>query len=121
MGESGKTPTLNQVTCADGGTLRELVKEPWGQLTLRTIKPGCKVGRHKHPNTREWFTMVQGEVIVMLRYKGFSEPTRYHISSEHLSLLNIPPGTWHEVENKSDEEAVLLFWSSEWYENQEKE
>lgn len=53
--------------------------------------PGTKVGQRMHPDTREWFAVVEGEVRVEI--EGH-EP----ITARRGSLINIPRQTFYSVE-----------------------
>lgn len=107
---------LNRIQCKDRGLLRELCKEEWGQITLRTVPPGEKAGGHSHPNTDERWWLLQGQAKVLMGNGGavliqnFTEDT----------ILWVKAGTWHEIHNVGDVDVVFVFWSSKHYEEQEK-
>lgn len=103
---------MNEVLCADGGILRELCKESWGQLTLRTVPPGATAGGHRHPNTAERWWVVSGQARVTLD-GVVVEPSRD-------VTLRVGAGVWHQIENVGGDDVVLVYWSNRWYEDQEK-
>ncbi len=64
-----------------------------GRLTAEYFfaAPGTRVGRRFHPDTREWFAVVEGEVRVEIEGQAPITATRG-------SLINIPRQTFYSVE-----------------------
>ena len=71
----------NEVVVDDGRLMAEYVSAP----------PGAKVSRRFHPDTREWFAVVEGEVRVEIEGQEPFTATRG-------SLVNIPRQTLYTVE-----------------------
>jgi quercetin dioxygenase-like cupin family protein len=71
---------------------RELLVDD-GRLTAEYVSaaPGTKVGRRFHPDTREWFAVVEGEVRVEIEGQAPFTATRG-------SLVNIPRQTIYALE-----------------------
>ena len=71
---------------------REVVVDD-GRLTAEYVAaaPGTKVGRRLHPDTREWFAVVEGEVRVEIEGQAPLVATRG-------SLVNIPRQTIYSLE-----------------------
>jgi len=81
---------------------RELVVDD-GRLTGEYISaaPGSKVSRRLHPDTREWFAVVEGQVRVEIEGQAPFTATRG-------SLVNIPRQTFYSLDTIGD--APSLRW-----------
>jgi quercetin dioxygenase-like cupin family protein len=81
-------------------TWRELLVDD-GRLTAEYFfaAPGAKVGRRFHPDTREWFAVVEGEVRVEIEGQAAFTATRG-------SLVNIPRQTIYSVETVGDKPSL---------------
>jgi quercetin dioxygenase-like cupin family protein len=79
---------------------RELLVDD-GRLTGEYISsaPGTKVGRRLHPDTREWFAVVEGEVRVEIEGQPAFTATRG-------SLVNIPRQTIYALETIGDKPSL---------------
>lgn len=75
---------------------REVIVDD-GRLTGEYVSaaPGTKVGRRFHPDTREWFAVVDGEVRVEIEGQAPFTATRG-------SLVNIPKQTIYSLETTGD-------------------
>src|SRR5690349_20550528 len=74
-------PEWREVVVDDGRLMAEYVSAP----------PGAKVSRRFHPDTREWFAVVEGEIRVEIEGQEPFTATRG-------SLVNIPRQTFYSVE-----------------------
>lgn len=95
------------ISCPDGGVMLEAYKDPaWGQVNVRTIPAGASKPGHRHLRTDEWWWLARGDdVWVTVEGVGtFRLPP--------LSVIEIPAGTGHAVENRGADEAVLAFTRS---------
>ena len=79
---------------------RELLVDD-GRLTGEyfAAPPGTKVGRRLHPDTREWFAVVEGEVKVEIEGQAAFTATRG-------SLVNIPRQTIYSLETIGDKPSL---------------
>ena len=64
--------------------------------------------------------MLEGEALIQFRKivadaPGATEPTvlEYRVSGDKWTVVDIPPGYTHSIENLGEGEMVTLFWSSE--------
>ena len=109
--EFGKQAKLNT---DDRGSLFELIKqEGFGQIFVSTTKPGVVRGNHFHNTKTEKFCVVQGNGIIRFRKLGTDEILEYPVSGDNPSIVDIPPGYTHNIENMGNDEMVTLFWASE--------
>lgn len=90
-----------------------------GQVSVNTAKPGIVKGNHWHDTKNEKFLVVSGKAIIRLRALGSTEVQEYYVSSEQLRVIDIPPGTTHNIENVGKGDLVTVMWASEPY-NPEK-
>jgi quercetin dioxygenase-like cupin family protein len=79
---------------------RELIVDD-GRLTGEYVAaaPGTKVGRRLHPDTREWFAIVEGDVKVEIEGQPAFTATRG-------SLVNIPRQTIYALETVGDKPSL---------------
>ena len=72
-----------------------------GRLTGEYVAaaPGTKVGRRLHPDTREWFAVVEGDVRVEIEGQPAFTATRG-------SLVNIPRQTFYALETSGDKPSL---------------
>ena len=113
---------LNTATCPDGGILRECYKDPdWGQVNLRTMPPRSSKPGHVHRQRNETWVLVRGEdVWVKMEIVGFAT---WAFRLLPWYPLFVAAGIGHSVENRGDDEAVILFYMDQVYdqENPDKE
>lgn len=85
----------------------------YGQLSLNVSKPGIVKGEHWHRTKHEKFIVIQGEGIIRLRKPGDSTPISYRVSGETRTVVDIPPGYAHNIENVGQEDLYTLMWINE--------
>lgn len=96
------------------GRLAEVVKSAHaGQLFVSTTAPGVTRGNHYHDSKFEKFCVVAGRGVVRLRPVDSADVVSYEVSGERFSVVDIPPGYAHSIENVGESEMVVLFWASE--------
>ena len=88
----GSNSRISRPSTKDRSTWRELLVND-GRLTAEyfSAAPGTRVSRRFHPDTREWFAVVEGEVRVEIEGQEPFTATRG-------SLVNIPRQTIYSVE-----------------------
>ena len=98
----------------DRGYLCELFKFPrGGQVFVSTTKPGITRGNHYHHTKTEKFCVVSGSAVIRFRKIGTQEVIKYQVSGNGISIVDIPPGYTHSIENTGNDDMICLFWSSE--------
>lgn len=96
------------------GSLVELLKSPpFGQIFVSRSNPGVVRGHHYHDTKVEKFCVVQGRAAICFRHVLGGRVIRYEVSGEDMTVVDIPPGYTHSIENLGDGEMVTLFWSSQ--------
>jgi UDP-2-acetamido-2,6-beta-L-arabino-hexul-4-ose reductase len=96
------------------GSLAEFIKsEHCGQIFVSRTKPGVTRGNHYHHTKTEKFFVVAGEGLIRMRQIEGGEAIEYRVRGEDFSVVDIPPGYTHSIENRGEGELVTLFWASE--------
>jgi dTDP-4-dehydrorhamnose 3,5-epimerase len=78
-----------------------------------SVRAGSLKGWGKHNVTNDRYSLVSGEVSVVLLDARENSPSHnmfqiVHMSHESVQLLHIPTGVWHLTINRSNTEAYLL-------------
>jgi UDP-2-acetamido-2,6-beta-L-arabino-hexul-4-ose reductase len=96
------------------GRLAELIKsEHFGQIFVSRSHARIIRGNHYHNTKIEKFCVLQGQAVIRFRHIFSNEVISYPISGEDFTVVDIPPGYTHSIENLSDEEMVVLFWANQ--------
>lgn len=96
------------------GWLFELIKsEHFGQIFVSRTLPGITRGNHYHDTKLEKFCVIQGQGIIRFRKINSSEILEYPVNGEKISVVDIPPGYTHSIENNGDTEMICLFWANQ--------
>lgn len=100
----------------DRGSFTEFARtQERGQFSINISKPHITKGNHWHHTKNEKFLVVAGQGVIRFRKAGTDENAviEYHVSSEKLKVVDIPPGYTHNIENLGDTDMVTLMWASE--------
>lgn len=84
-----------------------------GQLSINVSKPGIVKGNHYHHTKTEKFLVVKGKCQIKFRKIGESEVFEYNVDGDHLSVIDIPCGYTHSIENVGEDDSITLMWASE--------
>ena len=96
------------------GSFTEFVKTPdRGQVSINISKPGITKGNHWHHSKNEKFLVVSGRGVIRFRSLDSNEVVEYHVSSEELVVVDIPPGYTHNIENLGDTDMITVMWVNE--------
>jgi UDP-2-acetamido-2,6-beta-L-arabino-hexul-4-ose reductase len=75
--------------------------------------PGITRGNHYHDTKLEKFCVVQGVGVIRFRNVLSSEVLEYQVNGQDISVVDIPPGYTHSIENTGKDEMITLFWANE--------
>lgn len=101
------------------GVLFECFKNTaFGQVFLSTTKKGITRGNHFHHTKAEKFLVIKGEAVVRFRKVGDDNVIEYPVTGERPSVVDIPPGYTHHIENTGTDDLIVLFWANEIFNNQ---
>ena len=96
------------------GSLAEFVKSPHaGQIFLSRTKPGITRGNHYHNTKVEKFMVIEGHALISLKHLVTGEIVEHEVRGEEFSVVDIPPGYTHSIQNIGDSEMIVLFWANE--------
>jgi UDP-2-acetamido-2,6-beta-L-arabino-hexul-4-ose reductase len=96
------------------GTLAELLKSPhFGQMFVSRTRPGITRGNHYHDLKVEKFCVLEGDAVIRFRPVLGDEVTEHRVSGTDFTVVDIPPGMTHSIENVGAGEMIVLFWASE--------
>ena len=84
-----------------------------GQVSLNVSKPHITKGDHWHQTKHEKFIVLQGEGVIRFRKVGDSTVIAYKVSGENLTVVDIPTGYTHSIENTGDTDMLTLIWANE--------
>ena len=84
-----------------------------GQVSLNISKPHITKGDHWHQTKHEKFIVLQGEGVIRFRKVGDSTVIAYKVSGENLTVVDIPTGYTHSIENTGDMDMLTLMWANE--------
>lgn len=98
------------------GSFIELLKNKYsGQVSLNIIKPGFIKGNHYHLSKIEKFYVIKGECEIALRNINEKEVYKHRASSDNLEVIDIPVGYAHSIKNVGKEDALVIMWVNEMY------
>jgi UDP-2-acetamido-2,6-beta-L-arabino-hexul-4-ose reductase len=96
------------------GRFIELIKSlNAGQISISYSKPGVIRGNHYHHTKNEKFIVIRGRAKIKFRHVLENKLIEYQVSDKELSVIDIPPGYVHSIENIGNEEMILLIWANE--------
>jgi UDP-2-acetamido-2,6-beta-L-arabino-hexul-4-ose reductase len=96
------------------GTLAELLKSPhFGQMFVSRTRPGITRGNHYHDLKVEKFCVLEGDAVIRFRPVLGDDVTEHRVSGTDFTVVDIPPGMTHSIENVGASEMIVLFWASE--------
>ncbi len=100
----------------DRGSFTEFIKtEERGQFSVNISKPNIVKGNHWHHTKTEKFLVVSGEAVIRFRKVNEDEILEYHVNGDKLTVVDIPPGYTHNIENTGSTELVTIMWANENY------
>ncbi len=85
----------------------------YGQMSVNVQKPHIRKGEHWHHTKHEKFIVVAGRGVIRLRSVYGSEVITYMVDGQVPTIVDIPPGYTHNIENLGDTDMVTLMWASE--------
>jgi len=103
-----------QIKADNRGILAELLKsQASGQIFVSRTKPGITRGNHFHDTKVEKFCVLDGQAIIRFRDVRGKDVIEYQVSGEKITIVDIPPGYTHSIENIGQKELIVLFWANE--------
>jgi UDP-2-acetamido-2,6-beta-L-arabino-hexul-4-ose reductase len=98
----------------DRGSFTEFIKTTErGQVSVNISKPGITKGNHWHHSKCEKFLVVSGKGVIRFRKIDTTEVLEFHVDSDNLEVVDIPPGYTHNIENLGNSNMVTIMWANE--------
>ena len=85
----------------------------YGQVSINLQKPHVLKGEHWHDTKHEKFVVVSGHGVICFRKATGGEVIRYEVDGSRPTVVEIPPGYTHNIENLGETDMVTLMWASE--------
>lgn len=96
------------------GCLAEFIKSSsFGQIFISRTNPGITRGNHYHHTKSEKFFVITGEGLIRMRQVESGTVSEFRVGGNDFSVINIPPGYTHSIQNVGQNEMITLFWASE--------
>lgn len=96
------------------GSFTEFLRTPErGQVSVNISKPGIVKGNHWHHSKNEKFLVVSGRGVIRFRMPDSTEIFEYHVSGDALTVVDIPTGYTHNIENLGEQDMVTVMWANE--------
>lgn len=96
------------------GSFTEFVKsDDRGQVSINVAKPGITKGNHWHHTKCEKFLVVSGEGIIRFRRIDTDQIHEYQVSGDKLTVIDIPVGYTHNIQNIGTSDLVTVMWANE--------
>lgn len=85
----------------------------YGQISVNVTKPGICKGSHWHHTKHEKFIVVSGQGAIRFRNPYDDQVYSYEVSGGNITVIDVPPGYVHIIENTGADDLVTLMWASE--------
>lgn len=85
----------------------------YGQVSVNISRPGITKGDHWHHTKNEKFIVVSGCGVIRFRLPASSEIISYAVSGNEPSVVDIPPGYTHNIENLGETDLITIMWANE--------
>ncbi len=96
------------------GSFTEFLKtDEYGQVSVNISRPHIVKGNHWHHTKNEKFLVVSGKGVIRFRHPESDEVTEYFVSGDKLTVVDIPTGYTHNIENLGDTDMVTIMWANE--------
>lgn len=96
------------------GSFTEFLRTPdRGQVSVNVAKPGIVKGNHWHHTKNEKFLVVAGEAVIRFRSPFSDEVIQYRVCGSEPTVVDIPTGYTHNIENVGTGDLVTVMWASD--------
>jgi len=86
-----------------------------GEVYLTMGKPGQLKGGHYHPKANEWFTMIEGESVLLLEDVNSKERMEIPLRFEDAKTIFVPSGVAHAFLNEGEKDFIVLAYTDQLY------
>lgn len=101
------------------GTLIEVLRSDevgeFNQVYSATIEPGKMRGGHYHKQRKEWFCVLKGNGIYIVKDIQTGEQIDIPINEGEYKQIELSPGLYHEIHNTGNTEMIFVSAISDLY------
>src|SRR3989344_385031 len=87
----------------------------FGQMSINVTSPGETKGGHYHLYKREWFCVVRGKGLLILRDRATKKRKEIILSEDKLRVVEIPTNNVHWIKNIGKSDMFLLLYIDKSY------
>ncbi len=84
-----------------------------GQVSVNIAHPGITKGQHWHHTKHEKFIVVSGQGVIRFRQVGGEKVLTYPVSGDPITMVAIPTGYTHNIENTGTTDLITVMWANE--------
>lgn len=96
------------------GSLAEYFKnDHFGQVFVSRTRAGITRGHHYHDTKVEKFCVLDGEALIRFVHLVTGAVVSHRVRGDEFTVVDIPPGYAHSIENVGASDLVVLFWANE--------
>ena len=92
--------------------------DDFGQVSSSIVLPGITRGNHYHHTKMEKFIVVKGKAKINFRRIDETKITSYEVNGDSITIVTIPPGYTHNIQNVGEEDVVYILWCNEKFDPQ---
>ena len=124
MSENGLVQVrhLSPHTDKRGGLLKILMRQhlperarEFGEIYISWAAPGAIKANHYHEHTTEWFCLLRGQALLVVRDPKTGKEERIRLEEHQPVVVTVPAGIAHALVNDGDEPAHLLAYADHPY------
>ena len=97
------------------GEFVEVIKQPGGQVSFSTTRPGITRGNHFHTRKIERFSVIKGKALIQLRRIGTKEVFNFFLSGDEPAYVDMPIWYTHNITNIGSDDLYTIFWINEFF------
>lgn len=90
---------------------KEYVPDTFGEIYVTVAKPGSVKANHYHIKTTEWFYVLKGKCLLLLRERAAKKHIEILLDSNKPQLVKIPPMVEHAIQNVGEDEMFLCVYA----------
>lgn len=84
----------------------------FGNVSIETIKPGEEKWKHFHETMAHRITILVGQCSILLKEVNGGAQFEYYLNAKDKKYIDIPPGIIHSIQNKGNDDCIVLVWNS---------
>jgi len=94
---------------------KEYVQNELGEVYITSTNPGNVKANHYHRKTTEWFCVLKGKCLLLLKEAEANNRMELVLDAEKPQLVRIPPFVEHAIKNIGNENMILFTYADRPY------